>query len=265
MSGADYGGQRRNMEHSSMAGTLACQAAVIWPKEVEILRRGPRAARVLDLACGTGEILRRFRAEFEPDLLVGVDLFRGHLRKAQPPVVLGDGLRLPFADGAFDLVLVRHLLQALPDPVALLEEARRVARRIHLVVEDYAAILLDIGDAAAENNFADVTPRFQRRGTDLHQGRRAFRHLREAGFDNIEVEPLVVDTQTADREAFAGVFRYWKLGYAATLAELVGVGVPEIERRFDAMIDAIRDPARYSAWMLLVLTADSRSRTADHG
>lgn len=254
----DYGGQRGNMEHETMVGTLAMQAAVVWPRERVLLRRHGRGRRVLDLACGTGEILRRYRAEFEPALAVGLDLFAGHLRRADPPVVHGDGLSAPFAEGAFDLVLVRHVLQALPDPVAMLAEARRVLAPggvAHLLVEDYSAILFDLdGDPAAENHFLEVAPRFRPKGTDLFQGRRAYRHLREAGFRDVSVEPVLVDTQTADREAFAGVFRYWRDGYSGTLAGLVGATETEMRRRFDRMIEAIGDPLRYSAWLLFAVS-----------
>jgi ubiquinone/menaquinone biosynthesis C-methylase UbiE len=249
------------MEDASMVGTLRSQAVVVWPKEREILLRG-RPRRVLDLACGTGEILRRVRAELRPELAVGVDLFRGHLRRAGRPVVQGDGRRTPFREGTFDLVLVRHVLQAVPDPVVILREARRVLRpggRVHLLVEDYSSLLFDIGDHAAELLFAEVTPAFRRRGTDLHQGRRAYRHLREAGFEGITVEPLLVDTLTADRGAFADVLRHWRDGYAATLAGLIGATEAEVRRRFDLMIDAIRDEGRYSAWLLLVVSAEKRA------
>ena len=256
MSQGDYGGQRGNMEDPAMAGTLECQARLIWPKEVEIVRRNPPES-VLDVACGTGEILRRVREEFAPVRAVGIDLFPGHLHEAPRPVVLGDAFALPFPDQSFELVLVRHLLQALPDPVTLLKEARRVGRRVHLLVEDYAGILMDLQDPVAENHFTDVTPLFQKKGTDLYQGRRAYRHLREAGFSNVTVEPIIVDNLTGDREAFAGVFRHWKLGYAETLAGLFGVEVSEVERRFDLMIGTIKDPGRYAAWLLFVLTADS--------
>ena len=257
MTPGDYGGQRANMEHDSMAGTLACQARLIWPKEREILRRTiSPGSRVLDIACGTGEILHRIRAELEPAIAIGVDLFRGHLDKAGPPVVQADAHRLPFDDHSFDVVCVRHLLQALPDPVALLTEARRVGRRIHLLVEDYAGLLFDLDDMAAENHFVDVAPRFRSHGTDLYQGRRAFRHLRAAGFSNVEVQPLIVDNRTRDRrEAFAGVLHYWKLGYAKTLAGLLELPVEEVEGRFDAMISAVGNPDRYCAWLLFVLTA----------
>jgi len=242
-----------------MVGTLAHQAAIIWPKERKVLRRmlGNGLGRVLDVGCGTGEILRRLRAEFETDLVVGLDLYGGHLRLAEPPVVLADGFRAPFPDGAFDTVLVRHLLQALADPVALLREARRLsAGPVYLLVEDYLGLFFDApDDDATTYTFAEVSPPFRPEGTDLLQGRRAFRHLREAGFSHIEVEPVLVDTLNSDREVFARVFEYWREGYARKLAQLIGVDESETRRRFDRMAELARDPDRYTAWLLFALLA----------
>jgi len=254
----DYGGQRANMEHESMRGTLAAQANVVWPAERRLLeeRHGRSLGRVLDVGCGTGEILRRLRAGFDCVLAVGADLFDGHLRFAPAPVVRADGHRLPFADGSFDLVLVRHLLQALPDPALLLAEAHRVLApggRIHVVAEDYLGIFFDAGDAAVENHFPEVQPRFLPKGTDLYQGRRALRHLRAAGFRRVHVDPILVDNQTADPEQLALVFRHWGEGYAATLAALTGRSEEEMRRRFAAMEANARDPDRYCAWLLFAL------------
>ncbi|MEM8883789.1 MAG: methyltransferase domain-containing protein [Planctomycetota bacterium] len=209
----DYGGQRANMEHDSMRRTLEAQAKAIWPKEKQLLeaRHGASLGRVLDLACGTGEILHRIRRDFDCEQVVGVDLFAGHLQNAEPPVVHANGMQLPFADETFDLVTVRHVLQALPDPVALLKEANRVLKpggTIHALAEDYMGLFFDTDDANTENHFPEVQPLFRPRGTDLYQGRRALRHLREAGFDDIAVDPLLIDNLTADRDALRDIFRH---------------------------------------------------------
>jgi SAM-dependent methyltransferase len=254
----NYGGQRANMEHDSMRETLAAQAQVLWEPEQAILRRryGNRLGAVLDLACGTGEILDRVRRDFECAPAIGLDLFDGHLRWAPPPVVRGDGFQLPFASATFDLVLVRHLLQALDDPVPLLAEARRVLReggRIHVVAEDYMALFFDVEDPAVENHFPEVQPRFRERGTDLYQGRRAVRHLRAAGFAEIHVDPLLVHNQSSDRDAFGRIFRHWGEGYADTLGELTGRGADEMRRRFAAMEQNARDPDRFCGWLLFAL------------
>lgn len=257
---ADYGGQRDLMEDRSMQETLRWQAELIWPAERAILRRTAGDALsgdVLDLACGTGEILRRLRREFRPRRAVGLDLFPGHLHRAEPPVVHGDGYALPFAEGTFDLVLVRHLLQALPDPVGLLREARRVLRRggrIHLLAEDYFGLFFDDpDDDGTTYHFSEVAPRFRREGTDLLQGRRAPRHLAEAGFGEVAVEPLLVDNREGRGEALARVFLHWRDGYARKLAQLLGVAEAETRRRFDRMAELARDPGRYTAWLLFVV------------
>jgi ubiquinone/menaquinone biosynthesis C-methylase UbiE len=259
----DYGGQRRNMEDASMAGTLAAQAAVIWPKEREVLRRrhGAFRGRTLDLCCGTGEALRRIRGEGGGGLATGVDLFRGHLRRADPPVVQGDAYRLPFLDATFDLVLVRHVLQALPAPLSLILEARRVLKpkgRLHLLVEDYQAILFDVDDPRARDLFLDVAPRFLPRGTNLLHGRQAARQLREAGFSDVTVDPITVDNQGEDRETFAAIFRFWRDGYAGLLGELLEVPEAEARRRFDALVAAALDPVRYCCWTVFAVEGVKR-------
>ena len=252
----NYGGQRSNMEDHSMRDTLAAQARLIWPFERGFVPERP--GRVLDLGCGTGEFLKRIRAEFDCDLAVGVDLFAGHLRYAEGPVAQADGHRLPFADGSFDFVVVRHLLQAIPDPVAFLREARRVLApdgTIHVLAEDYMGLFFDTDEPLVENHVPEVQPLFRARGTDLYQGRRARRHLAEAGFAGITVKPLMVDNLTGDRDAFASVFRAWGEGYAATLAELTGRSVAEMQARFVAMEQNVLDPDRYCAWLLFALGA----------
>ena len=101
-------------------------------REVESLLGRPLGAgeRVLDAGCGTGYLaagLRRAR----PDLLVvGSDLSTGMLANARDagasPLVQADAGRLPFADGAFDLVVARGVLHHLPDVAGALAEWRRV-------------------------------------------------------------------------------------------------------------------------------------------
>src|SRR4029079_3719509 len=61
----------------------------------------------------------------------GVDISQRMLARAATrfPVVCGDAGRLPLRDGAFDAAVVSAVLDFVPDPAAVLREARRVTRQ----------------------------------------------------------------------------------------------------------------------------------------
>ena len=90
----------------------------------------PGPSTILEVGCGTGHFTRWF-SEWGLQA-VGLDLSRPMLVEAthleSPPCVRGDGLALPFATQAFDLVALITTLEFTPDPVHVLAEALRVAR-----------------------------------------------------------------------------------------------------------------------------------------
>jgi len=91
----------------------------------------PGARTVLEVGCGTGHFTRWLRDEgFQA---VGLDLSAPMLVQARAldglPLVRGDAHRLPFADGAVDLVVLITTLEFLTHPREALAEALRVARR----------------------------------------------------------------------------------------------------------------------------------------
>src|SRR5205809_2717138 len=137
--------QAKEMADESMVRNLAAQAEAIWPQEEKIFDRHPAGdGAVLDVGCGTGEILARLAAKYPQASFVGVDLEEPHLARAAARCAAfgervrferGDAMALPFADDAFDLVVCRHLIQAVPDARRVLAEIRRVVRpggRAHL-------------------------------------------------------------------------------------------------------------------------------------
>jgi SAM-dependent methyltransferase len=93
---------------------------------LEGIARGLRPfarGRILEVGCGTGRWLREFPSA------VGADLSLGMLRRARPPVVAADAVRLPFRADAFDFVYCVNALHFFSDRTAYFHEARRVARR----------------------------------------------------------------------------------------------------------------------------------------
>ena len=88
----------------------------------------PSGSRVLDLACGTGDLCRELAAsDHRP---VGVDLSFGMLAAARTsaPLVHADVLRLPVADRSVDGATCGFALRNLVDLGAFFRELARVVR-----------------------------------------------------------------------------------------------------------------------------------------
>ena len=128
-------------------------------RDVESLLDRPLRAgeRVLDAGCGTGYLAAGLRRARPGAYVVGSDLSTGMLGNAREagawPLVQGDAGRLPFADGAFDLVVARGVLHHLPDVAGALAEWRRV------LAPDGAVVLV-----------SEPTPTVERHGGVLVRG-----------------------------------------------------------------------------------------------
>ena len=99
----------------------------------------PPGSRVLDVACGTGDLCRGLsRAGYQR---VGVDLSAGMLSHARTsaPLVLGDALIAPFRPRCFDGVVSGFALRNVVDLASLFTELARLTRR------DGRISLLDLG------------------------------------------------------------------------------------------------------------------------
>lgn len=98
------------------------------------LARRPDPARVLDVGCGTGLLLRELAARLpEAAELTGIDPAAGMIeqaaaRSADPRLtfVQGAAEKLPFGDGVFDLVITTTSFDHWADQLGGLAECRRV-------------------------------------------------------------------------------------------------------------------------------------------
>jgi ubiquinone/menaquinone biosynthesis C-methylase UbiE len=121
----------------------------------ETLRRLPMtsAARVLDVGCGTGELLRRLRAKYPDAALAGLDPVPEMLAVARDKLSGKEDLRIGYADslpwtgGSFDVVVSCNMFHYISHPVEALREMARVVRHGGSVVltdwcDDYLACRL---------------------------------------------------------------------------------------------------------------------------
>ena len=85
--------------------------------------------RILDVGCGIGTYVRKFR-EFSPQVY-GVDIDPdkvGEASRTLPNIMMAPAEVLPFADDQFDLVLLHEVIEHVDDDVRAVAEAVRVAR-----------------------------------------------------------------------------------------------------------------------------------------
>ncbi|MBZ5592817.1 MAG: ubiquinone/menaquinone biosynthesis methyltransferase [Acidobacteriia bacterium] len=89
----------------------------------------PARARVLDLACGTGDFAKLV-AQVSPETSVtAADLTETMLRLSKlRQVVCADAALLPFADDCFDAVFVGYGLRNFPRLTVAIDEVRRVLK-----------------------------------------------------------------------------------------------------------------------------------------
>ncbi len=251
-----------------MVRNLAAQARAIWPQERElILRYGLEDPRILDVACGTGEITARLAELFPTSTLVGIDLHEEHLVAARgrsassgDRVVYrrGDAFALDEEDASFDLVVCRHFLQAVPEAELVLAELVRVTRpggRVHVVAEDYAMMHFDTPDVDTDDFWRRGPITFAgKTGSDLLSGRKIFGHLCRLGLVEVSVDYVVIDTLRVPREDFAEIWAAWRDGYSDAIGDHTDLSADEARAAFDAMIEAIRRPDGYGVWQLPVIS-----------
>jgi len=92
------------------------------------------AQTALDVGCGEGSIDLLIQAAVPGLVIRGVDVLVWP--EARIPVETFDGYRLPFDDKNFDAVMFVDVLHHTDDPMVLLREAKRVARRA-IVLKDH--------------------------------------------------------------------------------------------------------------------------------
>lgn len=137
--------------------------------------------RVLDVGCGTGFATMGLLERAQD--VHGIDQSRHQLRQAWDKIgklspvsfYLGDAERLPFADGAFDVVWSSGSIEYWPDPVATLTEIRRVTKPGGYVVI--------VGPNAPKSR---IMRRIASAIMLFYSPREADRMFRAAGFDEFE-------------------------------------------------------------------------------
>jgi phosphatidylethanolamine/phosphatidyl-N-methylethanolamine N-methyltransferase len=96
----------------------------------------PRGARVLEVGAGTGTSFPAYPTHCE---VIGIDLAPDMLARAQEKILENgwthlkvmemNALDLQFPDNSFDYVMAFHVVTVVPDPIRMIQEAKRVCKQ----------------------------------------------------------------------------------------------------------------------------------------
>ncbi len=144
-----YNARWRTFTGKTLAETLAMIDVTALRGVSERLGRSPR---LLDVACGTGILLRQLLDQVPDVEAYGVDASeemlaqaratlkdRPHVHVERVQIGTGETAGLPYAQETFDLITCTNALHDMPEPLAMLAGlGRLLALGGQLVVEDFA-------------------------------------------------------------------------------------------------------------------------------
>jgi SAM-dependent methyltransferase len=119
---------------SAEAATLG-EPSYVWrsgqERRLDLIRRHVRleGARILDVGCGIGTYVKRFR-EFTPHVY-GIDVSVKRLQEGArvvPNLLAAKGERLPFREASFDVLVFNEVIEHVEDDRKTIEDALRVLR-----------------------------------------------------------------------------------------------------------------------------------------
>jgi ubiquinone/menaquinone biosynthesis C-methylase UbiE len=255
------------MADESMVRNLRAQAEAIWPQEQLLLARYGQPTRIADIGCGSGEITSRLAARYPQAEIVGVDILESsvaYARRAHSSLAprvrfeQGDAFELKLPAGQFELVVCRHMTQAVPDPEKVIAELCRIAKPgawIHVLSEDYGMLHMPAGAVDPDRLWHEGVVEYTRRThTDARIGRRTWAIMNHLGLQDLRVDYVVVDTLRVSRQTFGAIIQAWQDGYTDVLAEHSKLGENEIRALFEQSVSAILDPTQYAVWHIPIVS-----------
>ncbi len=99
-------------------------------------RYGRRGARLLEVGSGMGHLVAQLEDTFETD---GIDLNHWAVKESKSVVnrsslQTASAQELPFDDGVFNVVIIKHITEHLPDPAKAINEIGRVTEKNGILI-----------------------------------------------------------------------------------------------------------------------------------
>jgi ubiquinone/menaquinone biosynthesis C-methylase UbiE len=217
--------------------------------------------RLLELGCGVGAVLAVLGQEFPGVELTGVDIepkqleyARGHLRRAgiEATLIEADATAVPFADESFDHVWMMWFLEHLPNPLAVVREARRVlvpGGRITAIEVDYSTARAEPSSAEFEALVQAMVRGMAAAGWS-DAGTRLPGWLEETGFRDVDPGELPFWWQGDELAAEAGYAADVIESALPALVQLPGTSEDQLRTGLDDLRALPRHPGAGLGWVV---------------
>lgn len=190
--------------------------------------------RVLDVGCGPGTITLDLARRVAPGEVLGLDRVEEPLQEARAAAAeqgvtnasfeVGDVYDLGSPDDSFDVLHAHQVLQHLGDPVAALEEMRRVGRSGAVLAvrdADYGAMTWYPADPRLDRWLELVSAATRANGANPDAGRRLLSWVQAAGFDDVIASASVWCFASAEDRAWWGGMWAERIQSSATADQLL--------------------------------------------
>lgn len=100
---------------------------------------------ILDVGCGEGFLISKIKSKYPKTKVIGIDIMKDCLVRSikkndEISLVLGDAIKLPFANNTFDKVICTAVLEHLLNPLSAIKEIYRITEIGGTVVLDIPGI-----------------------------------------------------------------------------------------------------------------------------
>ncbi|MGK3966542.1 methyltransferase domain-containing protein [Sorangium sp. So ce118] len=212
---------------------------------------------VLEVGSGLGILTSEVAARVPDGMIFGLERSNEQLEYALQQLdlasgnmlphlqfVQGDAHALPFSDMSFDVVYCRYVLEHVASPLRVLQEMHRVLRpggKVFLQEGNIYAVQFDPDCARFEEVWRKFGQIQEKLGGDPAIGKRLFRFLAAAGFEDVSISLSPV-LHHAGTEGFAPWVSVFSDILRTAEDSLAAHGLPRDEARAAiAELDAVRD------------------------
>jgi ubiquinone/menaquinone biosynthesis C-methylase UbiE len=218
---------------------LQVQTDLGWPKESRALTGfGMRdGMAVLELGSGpgfvTGHLLDLLPQsvitclEIDPVMIARAEHYLQDRRGERVQIVPGSIMDIPLPDNTYDVAFARFLFQHLPDPIGAAREVGRVLRPggklvIHDIDADLGGLRVPKTPPEIEAISARASQLQTQKGGNTRVGRNLVRILRDAGYEAVELDLMLVHSDVVSLAAMAPMWDievFWPALRAGVITE----------------------------------------------